>query len=166
MRRRLRRFARPACKTHEPALQNHGDPAAAQWHAICYRLVAMMTYAVRTLVRLSLLSGLAAVAACASNPPPPPAAVVPVQSEPAPQAAAETAPAPAEEAQAQVECQAADECKSRGEPSAGNEWACDGGRCLEQAAAPAKADEPAAATAATTDSADKPAKKKSKGKKK
>ena len=162
------RFARPACKSHDAAATK---PGKARGGALARRLlrgvIAMIKHAVRTLLRLSLLSGLAAVAACASSPPPPPPTVVPVQAESAPPPVAETAPPPAEEAQAQVECQAADECKSRGEPSAGTEWACDGGRCVEQAAAaPAKVDEQPATTAAATDSADKPAKKKSKGKKK
>lgn len=66
------------------------------------------------------------------------------------------------EAQAQAECQAADDCKSRGEPGAGFQWACDGGRCMEQAAEPTKAAGPAA-----TEQADKPQQKgKKKGKKK
>ena len=67
------------------------------------------------------------------------------------------------EAQAQAECQAADDCKPRGEPATGLQWTCDSGHCMQQAAEPPKAAEPAAADQA----ADKPQQKgKKKGKKK
>jgi hypothetical protein len=100
-----------------------------------------------TLGRISLVGGWLILSSCASNPPPPTAPPPSAASEtlpatPAPEA--EAAPAASTETppQAQVDCQAPEDCKSKGEPGAGFQWACDGGRCMEQAAAePAKGDE-------------------------